>query len=174
MSPREPRLAAAGDDASELRSAASRTEVAVDTGAAREGEERGARLALPEVLPVLPLKNTVLFPFLLSPLLVSSTRSKKLIDAVLLTPQRLLVCAAVRHPVEGSPGPDDVHRVMAAMLTISYSCAVMVPIVSGFVWDMTHIPTLAFVPIALCTFVLAGLALTFDFRSEKGWYVPKS
>jgi CP family cyanate transporter-like MFS transporter len=70
--------------------------------------------------------------------------------------------------------PDDVHRVMAAMLTISYSCAVMVPIVSGFVWDMTHIPTLAFVPIALCTFVLAGLALTFDFRSEKGWYVPKS
>ena len=45
---------------------------------------------------MLPLKNTVLFPFLLSPLLVSSTRSKKLIDAVLLTPQRLLVCAAVK------------------------------------------------------------------------------
>ena len=29
----------------------------------------------------------------------------------------------------------------------------------------------AFVPIALCPLVLAGLALTFDFRSEKGWYV---
>jgi CP family cyanate transporter-like MFS transporter len=69
--------------------------------------------------------------------------------------------------------PDDVHRVTAAMLTISYSCAVIVPIVSGLAWDMTHAPAVAFVPIALCTFVLAGFALTFDFRSEKGWYVPK-
>ena len=70
--------------------------------------------------------------------------------------------------------PDDVHRTMAAMLTISYSCAVIVPIVSGYAWDMTHVPAIAFVPIALCTLVLAGLALTFDFRSEKGWYVAKS
>ena len=70
--------------------------------------------------------------------------------------------------------PDDVHRTMAAMLTISYSCAVIVPIVSGFAWDMTHIPAIAFVPIALCTFVLAGLALTFDFHSDKGWHEPKA
>jgi CP family cyanate transporter-like MFS transporter len=69
--------------------------------------------------------------------------------------------------------PDDVHRVMAAMLTISYSCSVAVPIISGFAWDMTHVPAVAFVPIALCPFVLAGLALTFDFRSEKGWYEPR-
>ena len=67
--------------------------------------------------------------------------------------------------------PDDVHRTMAAMLTISYTCAVIVPIVSGMAWDMTHIPVVAFVPIALCPLILAGLALTFDFRSEKGWYV---
>jgi CP family cyanate transporter-like MFS transporter len=69
--------------------------------------------------------------------------------------------------------PDDVHRVTAAMLTISYSCAVIVPIISGLAWDLTHIPAVAFVPIALCPFVLAGFALTFDFRSEKGWYVAK-
>jgi len=70
--------------------------------------------------------------------------------------------------------PDDVHRTMAAMLTISYTCAVIVPIISGSAWDATHIPAVAFVPIALCPFVLAGLALTFDFHSEKGWYVPKT
>jgi CP family cyanate transporter-like MFS transporter len=70
--------------------------------------------------------------------------------------------------------PDDVHRTMAAMLTISYTCAVIVPIISGFAWDVTHIPAVAFVPIALCPFVLAGFALTFDFRSEKGWYVAKA
>ena len=35
--------------------------------------------------------------------------------------------------------PDDVHRVTAAMFTISYSCAVIVPVLSGFVWDTTGI-----------------------------------
>jgi ATP-dependent Lon protease len=83
------------------------TAVAVGRGA----ELEAARTEIPSVLPVLPLKNTVLFPFLLSPLLVNSTRSKRLIDDVLVTQHRLLVCAAVRHEVEGSPGPDDVHRV---------------------------------------------------------------
>jgi ATP-dependent Lon protease len=82
---------------------------AVAVGSA--SDEEAARLEVPRSLPVLPLKNTVLFPFLLSPLLVSSERSKRLIDAVALDPRRMLLCASVRHPVEGSPGPDDVHRV---------------------------------------------------------------
>ena len=32
--------------------------------------------------------------------------------------------------------PDDVHRVTAAMFTISYSCAVIVPVISGLAWDI--------------------------------------
>ena len=76
------------------------SQVAVGSG----GPEESAGVEIPEVLPVLPLKNTVLFPFLLSPLLVASARSKRLIDQVLLSPERLLVAAAVKAPVEGSPG----------------------------------------------------------------------
>jgi ATP-dependent Lon protease len=87
------------------------TVVAVGSGA----DEDATRTEVPSLLPVLPLKNTVLFPFLLSPLLVSSERSKKLIDSVLLTQHRLLMCAAVKLAVEGSPGPDDVHRVGTVM-----------------------------------------------------------
>ena len=60
---------------------------------------------------MLPLKNTVLFPFLLSPLLVNTERSKKVIDAVLVSPERLMLAVAVRGEVEGSPGADDVYRV---------------------------------------------------------------
>ena len=78
------------------------------------GEEGGLTL-LPETLPVLPLKNTVLFPFLLSPLLVNTARSKRLIDHVLVTPERLLIAPAVRRPVEGSPGPDDVYPVATVL-----------------------------------------------------------
>ena len=42
--------------------------------------ERSAEVSVPETLPILPLKNTVIFPHLLAPLLVNTERSKKLIE----------------------------------------------------------------------------------------------
>src|SRR5215212_1223755 len=39
--------------------------------------------------------------------------------------------------------PDDVHRVSAAMFTISYSCAVITPVFSGLAWDFTGVAQLA-------------------------------
>ena len=86
------------------------TEISVGTG----GVEQAA-IELPDALPVLPLKNTVLFPFLLSPLLVNTDRSRKLIDSVLLTPERLLVCVAVKGDVGENPGPQDLYRVGTAV-----------------------------------------------------------
>ncbi len=83
-------------------------DVRVDEGPVDEAA--GELTRIPEVLPVLPLKNTVLFPFLLSPLLVNTPRSQQLIDEVLLQDERLMVCTAVRHETDGSPGPNDVYR----------------------------------------------------------------
>ena len=54
--------------------------------------------------------------------------------------------------------PDDVHRVTAAMFTISYSCAVIVPVMSGLAWDLSGIASLAFAPIAICGIILVILA----------------
>jgi CP family cyanate transporter-like MFS transporter len=54
--------------------------------------------------------------------------------------------------------PDDVHRLTAAMFTISYSCAVIVPVISGLLWDITGIAAMAFVPITLCGILLVFLA----------------
>jgi CP family cyanate transporter-like MFS transporter len=54
--------------------------------------------------------------------------------------------------------PDDVHRVTAAMFTISYSCAVIVPIISGVAWDLSGTASLAFAPIAICGIILVILA----------------
>ncbi len=76
-----------------------------------DDEEGELALDVPESLPILPLKNTVLFPYLLSPLLVNTPASQRLIDDVLMRSDRMLVCTAVRRPVEGPPGPDDVYRV---------------------------------------------------------------
>ncbi len=100
------------DEQDEIRipSRSGGTEIAVGTG----GDEAEFP-AIPDALPVLPLKNTVLFPHLLSPLLVNTDRSRQLIDEVLRSPERLLVCVAVKRPVESSPGPDDLHLVGTVM-----------------------------------------------------------
>jgi CP family cyanate transporter-like MFS transporter len=60
--------------------------------------------------------------------------------------------------------PEDVPRVTAAMFTISYSCAVIVPIISGLIWDTSGIPAAAFVPIALCNFLLIAFAPSVRVR----------
>ncbi len=54
--------------------------------------------------------------------------------------------------------PHDVHRVTAAMFTISYSWAVVVPIISGMLWDTTGIAAMAFLPIAICGIILGLVA----------------
>ena len=44
--------------------------------------------------------------------------------------------------------PGDVHRTAAGMFTISYSCAVIVPTLSGGLWDLTGVPWTVFVGLA--------------------------
>ena len=64
--------------------------------------------------------------------------------------------------------PDDVHRVTAAMFTISYSCAVIVPVISGMIWDLSGVAAMAFLPIALCGIVLVILAPAINHVSRMG------
>jgi CP family cyanate transporter-like MFS transporter len=64
--------------------------------------------------------------------------------------------------------PDDVHRVSAAMFTISYSCAVIVPVISGLTWDLTGLASTAFLPIALCGIVLVVLAPAINHIPRTG------
>jgi CP family cyanate transporter-like MFS transporter len=60
--------------------------------------------------------------------------------------------------------PEDVPRVTAGMFTISYSCAVVVPVVSGLIWDASGIPAAAFIPIALCNILLIAFAPSVRVR----------
>ena len=51
--------------------------------------------------------------------------------------------------------PDDVHRMAGGMFTISYTIAVIVPIICGALWDITGVPWTSFIPIGVC-----GVGLT--------------
>jgi CP family cyanate transporter-like MFS transporter len=55
--------------------------------------------------------------------------------------------------------PRDLHRVTAAMFTISYSCSVIIPTMSGIFWDWSGKGALAFLPIVGCALVVIVLAV---------------
>ena len=71
--------------------------------------------ALPDALPVLPLKDNVVFPDTLNPLGVGQERSIRLLNDV-LGGNRMLVMVASRDPELDEPGPDQVHAVGVAGL----------------------------------------------------------
>ena len=63
--------------------------------------------------------------------------------------------------------PEEVHRVSAGMFTISYSCAVVVPIISGLLWDLSGWTASPFIPIIACMLALIGLAPTIVLRDKR-------
>jgi MFS transporter, CP family, cyanate transporter len=64
--------------------------------------------------------------------------------------------------------PEDVPRMAAGMFTISYSCAVIVPIASGLVWDATGVPATGFVPIAVAALLIIVFAPTLRLHDRGG------
>src|SRR5665213_1298274 len=68
---------------------------------------------LPTTLPVLPLKETVVFPESMTPLAIGQERSIKLIDDV-VGGDRLLALVTVRNPEAEGPGWDDLYEVGTA------------------------------------------------------------
>ena len=65
---------------------------------------------IPEVLPVLPLRETVPLPDTLTPLAVGQERSVQLVNDV-LAGNRTLVMVASRDPEDETPGPEALHDV---------------------------------------------------------------
>jgi CP family cyanate transporter-like MFS transporter len=60
--------------------------------------------------------------------------------------------------------PDDVHRLSAGMFTVSYSLAVVIPVVCGALWDLTGRPWTAFLPLGLCAVTLTALGIALSLH----------
>jgi MFS transporter, CP family, cyanate transporter len=86
---------------------------------------------------------------------------------LLPTPLAIVVCTALigvstvmtMTPILALPpllaAPADVARTAAGMLTISYTCAIIVPTLCGALWDFSGKPWLVFVPLCVCAIGLA-------------------
>ena len=68
-------------------------------------------LAIPGTLPVLPLKETVVFPEAVAPLAIGEARSVRLIDEVMNRPDRMVALVTSRDPELPEPGPDQIHDI---------------------------------------------------------------
>ena len=64
-----------------------------------------------QILPVLPLKNTILFPGLMLPLSVGRDSSLKAVEAALKTEEKEILLVAQRDPQLESPQQDDLYTV---------------------------------------------------------------
>ena len=68
---------------------------------------------IPSELPVLPLKETVVFPSSVSPLAIGQERSVKLVDDV-VAGERMLALVTVRNSDADEPGWDDLYEIGTA------------------------------------------------------------
>src|SRR5438046_5301002 len=86
-------------------------QVVVSAEEQQHAEELGEEL--PATLPVLPLKETVVFPESMTPLAIGQERSIRLIDDV-VGGDRLLALVTVRDEDAEIPGWDELHEVGTA------------------------------------------------------------
>ena len=75
------------------------------------GEKEAENVALPEVLPVLPVRGLVFFPHLVLPLAVSSENDAKLVNEVVMG-NRLMAVVAVRDEKADQPTPDQLRSLL--------------------------------------------------------------
>jgi ATP-dependent Lon protease len=82
-----------------------------DTRAIEVAEEKDGldKVQIPDRLPVLPLRDIVIFPFMIVPLYVSRDKSIKAVDSALAENRMILLLAQKDQELE-EPGADDLYR----------------------------------------------------------------
>ena len=63
--------------------------------------------------------------------------------------------------------PGEVHRMAGGMFTISYSIAVILPVICGACWDLTGLPWTAFMPIDAAAVVMTIFGTMLSTRHAK-------
>ncbi len=74
-----------------------------------EEEDSLSKIEVPETIPILPLRNTVLFPGVILPITVGREKSLKLIDDV-YNNEKVLGAVSQKDPAIENPGFDDLYK----------------------------------------------------------------
>src|SRR5438105_5647033 len=66
------------------------------------------QITIPDVLPVLPLPDLVVFPYMIVPLFVNRDRSAKAVDQA-LAENRMVLLVSQKNPEVDDPKDEDLH-----------------------------------------------------------------
>jgi len=80
-------------------------------------EQGGEQITIPEVAAVLPIRNTVVFPGTMMPLVVGREKSRRLIEEV-LPDQRVIVLVTQKDAKVEDPTPEDLHQYGTAVVVL--------------------------------------------------------
>ena len=72
-------------------------------------KDSGDQVQIPDFIPVLPLRDIVIFPFMIVPLYVSRDKSIKAVDSA-LAENRMILLLAQKDQEKEEPGSDDLYR----------------------------------------------------------------
>ena len=76
-----------------------------------EGQEsKASQVEIPEVLPLLPIRNIVIYPYMMLPLFVGRDVSIRAVEES-LSRDRLIFLVAQKNSAEEAPNPSDINRV---------------------------------------------------------------
>jgi ATP-dependent Lon protease len=75
-----------------------------------DAEPKSSEVEIPEVLPLLPIRDIVIYPYMMLPLFVGRDVSIRAVEES-LSRDRLIMLVAQRNSAEESPGQADIHRV---------------------------------------------------------------
>lgn len=81
-----------------------------------EANSEEGQTAIPEELSLLPLRDTVIFPMVVSPLAAGRESSIKLIDDAVTSGNRVIGVAAMRDPSIEHPSLDDIYPIGTAVI----------------------------------------------------------
>jgi ATP-dependent Lon protease len=75
-----------------------------------EAENKGSHVEIPEVLPLLPIRDIVIYPYMMLPLFVGRDVSIRAVEEA-LSRDRLIFLVSQKNSAEENPGPDAIHGV---------------------------------------------------------------
>jgi ATP-dependent Lon protease len=76
-----------------------------------EGQDnKGSQVEIPDVIPLLPIRDIVIYPYMMLPLFVGRDVSIRAVEES-LSRDRLIFLVAQKNSAEENPSPSDIHRV---------------------------------------------------------------
>jgi ATP-dependent Lon protease len=75
-----------------------------------DSEPKGSQVEIPEVLPLLPIRDIVIYPYMMLPLFVGRDVSIRAVEEA-LSRDRLIFLVAQKNSSEENPAPSEIHKV---------------------------------------------------------------